>query len=143
MYQSILFPIDIGSIDLYEENFTVAKALSNASTTKWHLIYVDVYSSGHSYGFDFPDLSLSAEPRKDMIETLDRFASKIDYPRNQIKTIVRSGSVMNEILKYAGQSSADLIIIGRGRPTWTSLFVGPLAVNLAKDAAISVLVIPT
>ena len=143
MYQSILFPIDIGSIDLYEENFTVAKALSNASTTKWHLIYVDVYSSGYSYGFDFPDLSLSAEPRKDMIETLDRFASKIDYPRNQIKTIVRSGAVMNEILKYAGQASADLIIIGRGRPTWTSLFVGPLAVNLAKDAAISVLVIPT
>ena len=142
MYQSILFPIDIGSIDSYEENFTVAKALSNALTTKWHLIYVDVYSSGHSYGFDFPDLSLSAEPRKDMIETLDRFASKIDYPRNQIKTIVRSGSVMNEILKYAGQSSADLIIIGRGRPTWTSLFVGPLAVNLAKDSTISVLVIP-
>jgi len=77
-----------------------------------------------------------------MIETLDRFASKIDYPRNQIKTIVRSGAVMNEILKYAGQSSADLIIIGRGRPTWTSLFVGPLAVNLAKDSTISVLVIP-
>jgi nucleotide-binding universal stress UspA family protein len=51
--------------------------------------------------------------------------------------------VMNEILKYAGQASADLIIIGRGRPTWTSLFVGPLAANLAKDAAISVLVIPT
>ena len=143
MYQSILFPIDIGSIDSYEENFTAAKALSNASTTKWHLIYVDVYSIVNSYGFDFPDLSFSAEPRKDMIETLDRFAGKIDYPRNQIKTVVRSGAVMNEILKYAGQSSADLIIIGRGRPTWTSLFVGPLAVNLAKDATISVLVIPT
>ena len=56
MYQSILFPIDIGSIDSYEENFAVAKALSNVSTTKWHLIYVDVYLSGHSYGFDFPDL---------------------------------------------------------------------------------------
>ena len=78
-----------------------------------------------------------------LIESLDHFADKIDYPRNQIKTVVRSGAVMNEILKYAGQSSADLIIIGRGRPTWTSLFVGPLAANLAKDAAISVLVIPT
>jgi hypothetical protein len=41
MYQSILFPIDIGSIDSYEENFTVAKALSNATTTKWHLIYIE------------------------------------------------------------------------------------------------------
>ena len=48
MYQSILFPIDIGSIDSYEENFAVAKALSNVSTTKWHLIYVDVYSSGQA-----------------------------------------------------------------------------------------------
>ena len=114
MYQSILFPIDIGSIDSYEENFTAAKALSNASTTKWHLIYVDVYSSVNSYGFDFPDLSFSAEPRKDMIETLDRFASKIDYPRNQIKTIVRSGAVMNEILKYAGQGRVPLRGVASG-----------------------------
>ena len=78
-----------------------------------------------------------------MIETLDRFAGKIEYPRNQIKTIVRSGAVMNEILAYAGQSSADLIIIGRGRPTWTSLFVGPLAANLAKDSSIPLIVIPS
>ena len=141
MYQSILFPIDIGSIDSYEENFAVAKNLSNATTTKWHLIYVEEYSQGFSY--EYPILYLIDGPRKDLIETLDCFADKIDYPRNQIKTIVRSGAVMNEILKYAGQSSADLIIIGRGRPTWTSLFVGPLAANLAKDAAISVLVIPT
>ena len=141
MYQSILFPIDIGSIDSYEENFAVAKNLSNATTTKWHLIYVEEYSQGFSY--EYPILYLIDGPRKDLIETLDCFADKIDYPRNQIKTIVRSGAVMNEILKYAGQASADLIIIGRGRPTWTSLFVGPLAANLAKDAAISVLVIPT
>ena len=141
MYQSILFPIDIGSIDSYEENFTVAKALSNASTTKWHLIYVDAYSHGFSY--EYPSVYLLDGPRKDLIESLDHFADKIDYPRNQIKTVVRSGAVMNEILKYAGQASADLIIFGRGRPTWTSLFVGPLAANLAKDAAISVLVIPT
>ena len=60
-----------------------------------------------------------------------------------LNATIHSGAVMNEILKYAGQASADLIIIGRGRPTWTSLFVGPLAANLAKDAAISVLVIPT
>ena len=141
MYQSILFPIDIGSIDSYEENFAVAKNLSNATTTKWHLIYVEEYSQGFSY--EYPILYLIDGPRKDLIETLDCFADKIDYPRNQIKTVVRSGAVMNEILKYAGQASADLIIIGRGRPTWTSLFVGPLAANLAKDAAISVLVIPT
>ena len=56
---------------------------------------------------------------------------------------VRSGAVMNEILKYAGKSSADLMIIGRGRPTWTSLFVGPLAANLAKEASMPVLVMPT
>jgi nucleotide-binding universal stress UspA family protein len=141
MYQSILFPIDIGSIDSYEENFAVGKNLSNATTTKWHLIYVEEYSQGFSY--EYPILYLIDGPRKDLIETLDCFADKIDYPRNQIKTIVRSGAVMNEILKYAGQSSADLIIIGRGRPTWTSLFVGPLAANLAKDASIPVFMITT
>ena len=141
MYQSILFPIDIGSIDSYEENFAVGKNLSNATTTKWHLIYVEEYSQGFSY--EYLSVYLLDGPRKDLIETLDHFADKIDYPRNQIKTVVRSGAVMNEILKYAGQSSTDLIIIGRGRPTWTSLFVGPLAANLAKDASIPVLMIPT
>ena len=60
MYQSILFPIDIGSIDSYEENFTVAKALSNASTTKWHLIYVDAYSHSCSIPDDHIDPRRSA-----------------------------------------------------------------------------------
>jgi len=141
MYQSIIFPIDIGSIESYEENFAFAKVFSNPSITKWILIYVDEYSSG--FNFDYPAPYLRPDPRKDLIQTLNRFADKIDYPRNQIETIVRSGVVMNEILNYASQASADLIIISRGWPTWTSLFFGPLAANLAKDASIPVLVIPT
>ena len=141
MYKSILFPIDIGSIDSYENIFTAGKNLSNATTTKWHLIYIEEYSG--NYNFDYPVPYLRSEPRQDLIESLDRFADNIDYPRDQIKTSVRSGAVMNEILAYAGKASADLIIIGRGRPTWTSLFVGPLAVNLAKEASMPVLVMPT
>ena len=67
MYQSILFPIDIGSIDSYEENFAVAKSISNASTTKWHLMYVDAYSHGFSY--EYPSVYLLDGPRKDLLDS--------------------------------------------------------------------------
>ena len=141
MYRSIIIPINIGSIDFYEEIFTVAKTLSNSTMTNLHLIYVD--ENVNVFGHDYAYIPLRSETNNDLIASLDKFADKIDYPRDKIKTVVRNGSVLNEILKYSDIVEADLIIIGRGKPTWTSIFIGSLAVNLAQESKISVLIIPS
>ena len=141
MYKSILIPINIGSIDFYEEIFAIAKTLSNSDVTILHLIYVDEYVN--VFGYDYAYVPLRSEPSNDLIVSLDQFADKIDHPRDKIKTVVRNGSVLKEVLNYSDKAEADLIIIGRGKPTWTSLFIGSLAVNLAQESKAPVLIIPS
>lgn len=58
-----------------------------------------------------------------------------------IETEVRTGSIGGEILRLAGERSADLIVMASHRPEMLDYLIGPNAAHVAQHAECSVLVL--
>jgi nucleotide-binding universal stress UspA family protein len=74
-------------------------------------------------------------------ERLGRLARRWGiHPRYQV---VRSGPAAQEILRYAAEIDADLIIIGsRGHGAWERIILGTTAERVVREASGPVLVVP-
>jgi nucleotide-binding universal stress UspA family protein len=55
--------------------------------------------------------------------------------------IVGHGSIYHEILRYADEIEADLIVISAHRPTAEDYLIGPNAARVVRHAHVSVLVV--
>ena len=59
----------------------------------------------------------------------------------RVRTIVRVGTVYQEILEAAEKVSADLIVAAAGRPEFQDFLIGPNAARVVRHASCSVLVV--
>jgi nucleotide-binding universal stress UspA family protein len=95
-----------------------------------------------SYIYD-AEGDVDEKAKKDIDEKIDRdFRPRI--PEGLVfKTAFRIGKSPSEILKYAEEIGAGLIVLGRqGTGALTSLFFGSVAEKVVKKASCPVLVIP-
>ena len=95
-----------------------------------------------SYIYD-AEGDVDEKAKKDIDEKIDRdFRPRI--PEGLVfKTAFRIGKSHSEILKYAEEIGAGLIVLGRqGTGALTSLFFGSVAEKVVKKASCPVLVIP-
>ena len=68
-------------------------------------------------------------------------AAGIPLPEAQVSSVVRMGSVYNEVLGEADRISADLIVVGSHRPTMATYLLGSNAATIVRHARCSVLVV--
>ena len=140
MYKTIVVPIDLSDVSSAKLTIPVALNFVNAFSAKLHLINI------------IPDIGISmlAEylPKQWMENQKDKHVTQLDklivqYIPVDIKVekFVGRGHIYDEIINYANNVNADLLIVPSIRPQLKDYMLGPNVSKIVRHAKISVLVV--
>ena len=140
MYKTIVVPIDLSDVSSAKLTIPVALNFVNAFSAKLHLINI------------IPDIGISmlAEylPKQWMENQKDKHVTQLDklivqYIPVDIKgeKFVGRGHIYDEIINYANNVNADLLIVPSIRPQLKDYMLGPNVSKIVRHAKISVLVV--
>lgn len=142
MYKKILMPVDVFEMDLSDKAVrhaaNIAKA-EGASITLVNILPASSRSLLRGFNADIKKFEeyMSAESGKKMNELKRLF----DISPENIHTLVRFGSVRDEIIKLSKEGEYDVIVIGSKNPGITTHLLGSNAESILRYATIPVLVV--
>jgi nucleotide-binding universal stress UspA family protein len=142
-YQNILVPVD-GSETAFS---AVAKAIEFARAFGSKITVVQVLSLDPYIAAEYISANqtndLIERARTSILESLDTAKARFNQQGIEVETILLEGQVIHrEIVKFAEENHADLIIIGsHGRTGFKKFFLGSVAQNLLGESHIPVLVV--
>lgn len=142
MYKKILMPVDVFEMDLSDKAVRHAANLAKAEGASITLVNILPASSRsllRGFNADIKKFEeyMSAESGKKMNELKRLF----DISPENIHTLVRFGSVRDEIIKLSKEGEYDVIIIGSRNPGITTHLLGSNAESILRYATIPVLVV--
>jgi nucleotide-binding universal stress UspA family protein len=92
-------------------------------------------------GIDFADLQLRSN--EEAQERLSALAASLPLPRSDIATAVVVGTAALEIVRYANEHAADVIVLGsHGQGLVKRYMLGSVAERVIRQAGCPVLVVP-
>jgi universal stress protein A len=143
-FHTIVAAVDLS--DMSTDVLDVARGLAHQNRAQLYVIHVvaDPFHSMYAVetsGLDLPELlaqwALAAEDR--LAELVERHPSEAGV----ITTAVLAGSPAQEIVRYAAEQRADLIVVGsHGRAMMGRLLLGSVADSVLHHAGRAVLVVP-
>lgn len=141
MYKKILMPVDVFEMDLSDKAVRHAANLAKAEGASITLVNILPASSRsllRGFNADIKKFEeyMSAESGKKMNELKRLF----DISPENIHTLVRFGSVRDEIIKLSKEGEYDVIVIGSRNPGITTHLLGSNAESILRYATIPVLV---
>ena len=139
MFKNILVPVDLADVAAAKPALARAVEMVSASGGKLRLIYVRSILPVTYMEFIPPNFD--ADQQVECERKLTELAAGVALPQERISTVVRLGSVYNEVLDDARKTGADLIIVGSHRPTMASYLLGSNASTIVRHAESSVLVV--
>ena len=142
MYKKILMPVDVFEMDLSDKAVRHAASLAKAEGASITLVNILPASSRsllRGFNADIKKFEeyMSAESGKKMNELKRLF----DISPENIHTLVRFGSVRDEIIKLSKEGEYDVIVIGSRNPGITTHLLGSNAESILRYATIPVLVV--
>ncbi|MEG6353422.1 universal stress protein [Enterobacter bugandensis] len=142
MYKKILMPVDVFEMDLSDKAVRHAANLAKAEGASITLVNILPASSRsllRGFNADIKKFEeyMSAESGKKMNELKRLF----DISPENIHTLVRFGSVRDEIIKLSKEGEHDVIVIGSKNPGITTHLLGSNAESILRYATIPVLVV--
>ncbi|KAG1717103.1 universal stress protein [Enterobacter bugandensis] len=142
MYKKILMPVDVFEMDLSDKAVRHAANLAKAEGASITLVNILPASSRsllRGFNSDIKKFEeyMSAESGKKMNELKRLF----DISPENIHTLVRFGSVRDEIIKLSKEGEYDVIVIGSKNPGITTHLLGSNAESILRYATIPVLVV--
>ncbi|HDT4048236.1 TPA: universal stress protein [Enterobacter bugandensis] len=142
MYKKILMPVDVFEMDLSDKAVRHAANLAKAEGASITLVNILPASSRsllRGFNADIKKFEeyMSAESGKKMKELKRLF----DISPENIHTLVRFGSVRDEIIKLSKEGEYDVIVIGSKNPGITTHLLGSNAESILRYATIPVLVV--
>jgi len=141
--KSIVVPVDFSETS--DTALSYAKDLAAKFQCTLHLLHVvqDPYTQpwgAEAYGVSLPNLLQEMEKNANV-----RLAGIIDAPtRDELRviTVVKVGSPFIEIVRYAADQKADLIVMGtHGRGAVAQMFLGSVAEKVVRKAGCPVLTV--
>lgn len=142
MYKKILMPVDVFEMDLSDKAVRHAANLAKAEGAS--IILVNILPASNrsllrGFNADIKKFEeyMSAESGKKMNELKRLF----DISPENIHTLVRFGSVRDEIIKLSKEGKYDVIVIGSKNPGITTHLLGSNAESILRYATIPVLVV--
>ena len=139
MFKNILVPVDLADVAAAKPALARAVEMVSASGGKLRLIYVRSILPVTYMEFIPPNFD--ADQQVESERKLSELAAGVALPPERISTVVRLGSVYNEVLDDARKTGADLIVVGSHRPTMASYLLGSNASTIVRHAESSVLVV--
>ncbi|MDH1319053.1 universal stress protein [Enterobacter bugandensis] len=142
MYKKILMPVDVFEMDLSDKAVRHAANLAKAEGASITLVNILPASSRsllRGFNADIKKFEeyMSAESGKKMNELKRLF----DISPENIHTLVRFGSVRDEVIKLSKEGEYDVIVIGSKNPGITTHLLGSNAESILRYATIPVLVV--
>ncbi|HCR4032292.1 TPA: universal stress protein [Morganella morganii] len=144
MYNTILVPIDILEDDLTDKMLPHVEALAKIDNPKIHFFTV-IPNVEMFFGVEYASMPVSMRESGERIElalaALKEIIKGIAVPKTQYTLHAAIGSAKNEILSYAKEINADLILMGSHRPGAATFLLGSTAATIVRHAKTSVMVI--
>ena len=144
MYKKILVPIDLLEDDLNLIIIQHVEELAKLSNSEIHFLSV-IPSLELFFGIE---VAILPESHKDSAErsilamrALEEVIKDIKVPDDRISCKVGIGSAKDEILDYAQEINADLIVVGSHHPSTSTYLLGSTASAIVRHAKTSVFVI--
>ena len=138
-FKAILVPVDISEPETARPALERAVDLAYASEGSIRLVYVRSILPVTYMEFVPPDFD--DKQQTECEQTLAALAAGVPLPANRVSSVVRMGSVYNEVLKEADRLAADLVVVGSHRPTMSMYLLGSNAATIVRHAKCSVLVV--
>ena len=140
MYDNILLTVDLNEETSWKKALPAAVEQAKASGAPLHVVSVVPDFGMAMVGGFFPD-DFEKKARAEVEEKLTRFCAEHVPSEIDVERIVRNGTVYEEILRIAGETGCDLIVIGSHRPELSDYLLGPNAARVVRHANCSVLVV--
>lgn len=142
MYKKILMPVDVFEMSLSDKAVRHAGSLArteNASITLLNVLPVNSRAMLRGFTSDIKKFEtyMTNESEKKMSELKRLF----DIAPENIHTVVRFGSVRDEIIAMGSEGEYDIIVIGSKKPGLTTHLLGSNAESVLRYARIPVLVV--
>lgn len=139
MFKSIVVPVDLAEVDVAKPAIDKAVEFAKTWDGKVRLIYVRSILPITYMEFVPPDFDIQ---QQSLFEgKLAEVAAGVELPSGRVSTVVRLGSIYNEVLDEVTKTGADLVIIGSHRPAMASYLLGSNASTIVRHATCSVLVV--
>ncbi len=140
MYDSILLSVDLNEESSWKKALPTAIEYAKAFGAALHVAAILPDFGMPVVGGFFPD-DFEEKALAEVEEKLKAFCSDHVPADVKVNHVVRHGRVYEEILKIAGETGADLIVIGAHRPELKDYLLGPNAARIVRHANCSVLVV--
>jgi len=140
MFKNIVIPIDLS--DKHSSKSLLPLALNTVApfNARLHLIYI-IPDFGTKIIEDYLPKHWMQE-QKSSYEDKFRHLIKQYVPEDMpIDFYIGRGAIYDEVIQYAGEVKADLIVVSAVRPQLRDYMLGPNASKIVRHAGISVLVI--
>lgn len=140
MFSKIIIPIDLTDRFPWKMVVPVAMNFVNSFGSELHFVYVIP-----DYGVSMVQDYLPKHWFKDQVEKCTQVINGKfrQYLPEDVKPIfhIGNGTVYDEVLKYADEVRAELIILPAVRPELGDYMLGPNASKIARHAKISVMLV--
>ncbi|MGI9383953.1 MAG: universal stress protein [Methyloligellaceae bacterium] len=139
MYKSILAAIDLEHGEHTQQILALAKRL--ADTFEAEVCLINVVPAGPAIVSQFLDESFEGLASGEAQAKLTELAADLASANVKSSSLVRFGTVYEEILAAAEKVGADLIIVGSQKPGATAYLLGTNAARVVRHATCSVIVV--
>jgi nucleotide-binding universal stress UspA family protein len=144
--KKIVVPLDFS--DLSRELLDYALSLAQcfgAGICLVHIIQVaqvaEMYGDIEAGGPAFAGPELMRQVRAAAQKQMEEYRHRVEAGKVEVEAEVLAGVHASEIVKYAEERNADLIIIGsHGRSGWQHFVLGSVAEKVARKSSIPVLI---
>lgn len=140
MFSDILLAVDLTSPETQDKAVRTAVEQAKAFGSRLHVLtVVPEVHSGIVAGFfpkDFEGQALEAARQQ-----LHAFCETRIPAEVKLQHVVAHGTIYQEIVKAAQQTSCDLIVMASHRPELSDFLLGPNAARVVRHAACSVMII--
>ncbi len=138
MFETILVAVDLEHDTNNDGLLRVASDMANAQGAKMHLLHV--IRAAPAVVSQFLPQSYESMVSEKIEKDLAALAAKVDPAAGAAAISVRFGDVYQEILAYADNIGAELIIVASHKPDVGDYLLGSTAARVVRHAACSVFV---
>jgi nucleotide-binding universal stress UspA family protein len=142
MFKNIVIPIDLTNNHLWEEIISKTLNIMDTTSGKIHIINI-IPELGINFLEDYLPQEWIEKKKAESIAAIQKLIVSFIPQELQVEHYVAKGGVSEEILSYANQVKADLIIVTASKGYTDDFIPGPNAKKIIKYSQTSVLVLRT
>ena len=145
MIKKVMIAVDVSRRSEYARNYVS----DLVNKLKGDLVIVNIIDNidaiaAKNISNDFVSFSIDDYIKKEKqrrIELIEKFVQELDVA-GDVKTIIRTGKPLAQLLDIINEENADLLIIGTRWGGLTSLLLGSVAEKLVRKCPIPVVCVP-